>query len=159
MSIQNIIQESLNKNPIALKEALSEELRSRVAAVLESMISEKKKDEDDEEADKDDGKPYDDDSKGEFDDDKDDKKTKNEEVEQIDEISTPKLAQYMKKASSDLADKASTREFMKSNLPDLTDKDEKRKEKVDNSFKKEINKRKTGIATAASKISRRHYND
>lgn len=240
MSIKNIIQESLNKNPIGLKEALTEELRSRVAAVLESMIAEKKSEDDDEEDD--DGKPYDADSKGEYDDDEDEKSPKkskkeldeeveqideissdlakrytkrakmdrdfndedlerlprmvrhgtddqakqasadmmklgrrnskrtkginraakritNEEVEQIDEISTPKLARYMKKASTDLANKSSDREFMKSNLPNFTDKDERTKEKVDDAYKKSINKRKTGIATAASKISNRHRED
>ena len=270
MSIKNIIQESLNQNPIGLKEALAEELRGRVAAVLESMISEKKKDDED-----DDGKPYDDDSEGEF----DDKKTKNEEVEldeasnkafkskdktssaigdhhfdmyadhqemakkhreiggrqheaaakqhdkaakahfdasdehqnlagafnsgirkslenqkadrkrakeashtaalhsktayntsksldiiheeveQIDEISTPKLAHYMKKASTDLANTSANKEFMRANLPDLTDKDERTKEKVAKTFDKHIKKRKEGIATAASKISYRHHRE
>lgn len=328
MSIKNIIQESLNKNPIGLKEALTEELRSRVAAVLESMISEKKKDDDC------DDKAYDADSEGEY----DDKKTKNEEVEldeasnkafkskdktssaigdhhfdmyadhqemakkhreiggrqheaaakqhdkaakahfdasdehqnlagafnsgirkslenqkadrkrakeashtaalhsktayntsksldiheeveqideiskstlgsyltkstsqaiagghklgkdmnmddvhhlvkrakgintainkltkeeseQIDEISTPKLAHYMKKASTDLANASANKEFMRANLPDLTDKDERTKEKVAKTFDKHIKKRKEGIATAASKISYRHHRE
>lgn len=46
MSIKNILQESINKNPIDFKEALEEELRSRVALALEAKMS---KDEDDDE--------------------------------------------------------------------------------------------------------------
>ncbi len=34
MSVQRIIQESINKNPIGIKEALAEELRTRVALAL-----------------------------------------------------------------------------------------------------------------------------
>ena len=64
MSLKNIIQESLNKNPMGLKEALTEELRARVAVVLESMISEKSDDKFDTEF----KKPYDADSEGEYDD-------------------------------------------------------------------------------------------
>jgi hypothetical protein len=40
MSIQKLIQESLNRNPLEMKEALAGELRSRVALALESKISE-----------------------------------------------------------------------------------------------------------------------
>jgi hypothetical protein len=39
MKIQKIIQESLNKNPLGMKEALEEELRSRVATILEAKMS------------------------------------------------------------------------------------------------------------------------
>ncbi len=81
------------------------------------------------------------------------------ESEQIDEISTPKLARYMKRASDDLANNSANREFMKANLPNFTDKDERTKEKVDNTFKKMISKRKSGIAQAASKIARKHSED
>jgi hypothetical protein len=87
------------------------------------------------------------------------KKVMDEEVEQIDEISTPKLARYMKRASDDLANNSANREFMKANLPSFTDKDERTKEKVDNTFKKMISKRKAGIGQAASKIARKHSED
>lgn len=40
MSIQKIIQESINKNPLEVKEAISEELRVRIAAALEAKINE-----------------------------------------------------------------------------------------------------------------------
>lgn len=43
MSVQKIIQESINMNPLEMKEAIAEELRSRVALALEAMM----KDEDD----------------------------------------------------------------------------------------------------------------
>jgi len=40
MSIKQIIQESVNRNPLGLKEALEEELRSRITLALESKINE-----------------------------------------------------------------------------------------------------------------------
>lgn len=38
MPIQQIIQESINKNPLGLKEALEEELRARIALALEAKL-------------------------------------------------------------------------------------------------------------------------
>jgi rRNA maturation endonuclease Nob1 len=51
MSIKQIIQESINKNPLGLKEALEAELRSRVALAIEAKVaeSEHEDEEDDEE--------------------------------------------------------------------------------------------------------------
>jgi hypothetical protein len=46
MSIKQIIQESVNRNPLGLKEALEEELRGRVALALEAKMSEEDEDED-----------------------------------------------------------------------------------------------------------------
>jgi hypothetical protein len=40
MSIKQIIKESMDKNPLGLKEALAEELRARVALALEAKMSE-----------------------------------------------------------------------------------------------------------------------
>lgn len=40
MSIQKIIQESINKNPLSMKEAIAEELRIRVGLALEAKIDE-----------------------------------------------------------------------------------------------------------------------
>jgi hypothetical protein len=45
MSIQKIIQEAVNKNPLSLKEALEEELRSRVAAAVATKMEEVQLDE------------------------------------------------------------------------------------------------------------------
>lgn len=52
MSVKEIIQEAINENPIGVKEALSEELRKRIAAIFEEKLSEASdSDEDDEEED------------------------------------------------------------------------------------------------------------
>jgi 5'-3' exonuclease len=83
MPVQKIIQESLNRNPLEMKEALVEELRARVAAALESKINESK-DEDDEDED----------------DDEDDE----DEEEELDEVSGAKLGSYMVKARKSEAD-------------------------------------------------------
>jgi hypothetical protein len=40
MSIQKIIQESINGNPLEMKEALAEELRDRIRLALESKVDE-----------------------------------------------------------------------------------------------------------------------
>lgn len=40
MSTQRIIQESINKNPLGLKEALEEELRARVAEAISAKMEE-----------------------------------------------------------------------------------------------------------------------
>ncbi len=47
MSVQKIIQESINKNPLEMKEALSEELRARVTLALEAKMKEQDDEEDD----------------------------------------------------------------------------------------------------------------
>jgi hypothetical protein len=51
MSVKQIIQESISKNPIGLKEALAEELRSRVAFAIEAKMNEEIEEELDEEDD------------------------------------------------------------------------------------------------------------
>lgn len=48
MSVEKIINESVNKNPLGLKEALQEELRSRVALALEAKMADVDDEEDDE---------------------------------------------------------------------------------------------------------------
>ena len=242
MSVQKILQESIEKNPLGLKEAFIEELRARLGLALEAKMQGNKKDEDDKEKresfDLSDltleeledfmmseefeqldeiskktvvsymnkAKKSQDDAKGQrfpgavLGTKPKDPKTHgkrsagmsnafsklmgtakikatesfdlsdltleeledfmmSEEFEQLDEISTPKLARYMKRASDDLANNSANREFMKANLPSFTDKDERTKEKVDNTFKKMIGKRKAGIEKAASKIARKHSED
>lgn len=51
MSIEKIIQESVNKNPLAMKEALEEELRGRLALALEAKMKKESDDEDESEMD------------------------------------------------------------------------------------------------------------
>lgn len=60
MSIEDIIQESMNKNPLAVKKALEEELKTRIRAVLEAKCDDDEdEDEDEEEEDeKEEGKKY-----------------------------------------------------------------------------------------------------
>jgi hypothetical protein len=79
MPIKQIIQESINKNPLGLKEALEEELRGRIALALEAKVAESEHEDDEEEEDEEDDE--------------------DEESEQIDEISKKTLASYVKKAT------------------------------------------------------------
>jgi hypothetical protein len=48
MSIKQIIQESINQNPVGLKEALEAELSARIAIALEAKMSDEEEDLDDE---------------------------------------------------------------------------------------------------------------
>jgi hypothetical protein len=86
MTVQKIIQEAINKNPRDLKEALTEELRSRIALALEAKMSDEE-----------------DDDSSEEDDDEEDMK---EEAEQIDELKKSTLASYVSKASDNAASQA-----------------------------------------------------
>jgi len=61
MSVEKIIQETINKNPLSVKEALEEELKERIRLALEASDEEEMNDEDD-----------DDDEEMEDDDDEDD---------------------------------------------------------------------------------------
>jgi len=54
MSLQKIIKESVEKNPLGLKEALEEELRNRVALALEAKMKEEDDYDDDDDDDEDD---------------------------------------------------------------------------------------------------------
>jgi hypothetical protein len=47
MSVQKIIQESINMNPLEMKEAIAEELRARVALALEAKMKDDDEEEDD----------------------------------------------------------------------------------------------------------------
>jgi len=51
MSVTKIIEESVNKNPIGMKDALKEELRTRVALALEAKMKKEEDDMDDEDED------------------------------------------------------------------------------------------------------------
>jgi hypothetical protein len=102
MSIQEIIQHAIDKNPLALKEALEEELRGRVALALEAKMREQEEDEDDEDDDEDD---EDEDMKESFDlsgltlEELEDFMM-SEEFEQLDELDKKTLASYVKKAQT-----------------------------------------------------------
>jgi hypothetical protein len=81
MSIEQIVKEALNKNPIGLKASLEEELQSRIALALEAKVKAYTEEDDDDE-----------------DEDDDDK--------HLDEISKKTLASYVDKASDDAASHA-----------------------------------------------------
>lgn len=51
MSVQRIIQESVNKNPLGLKEAFAEELSERIRLALEAKMSDEEDDDDDDDED------------------------------------------------------------------------------------------------------------
>lgn len=87
MSVQKIIQESLNENPLEMKEALVEELRARVALALEAKMKDDEEDDEDE-----------DDSDEDVSDEEEDKKKMKEEIESLDELSPTVLRSYTKKA-------------------------------------------------------------
>lgn len=104
MSVKTIIQEAINKSPVALKEALEEELRARVALALEAKMKDEDEDEDEDEDD-------------DFDEDEDeDEDKKNESVEQIDEISSKTLGKYINKASRDVAKKETERSKLRDQI-------------------------------------------
>ena len=105
MSVREIIQHSLDKNPLAMKEALEEEMKSRVAATIEEKmlavmeeeydLEEDLDDEDYEEAeDMDESLDLSDLTLEELED-----FMMSEEFEQLDEISQDTLRSYIKRAS------------------------------------------------------------
>lgn len=95
MSVRDIIQHSLEKNPLAIKEALEAEMQERVRLAIEEKMAaalEEDAEEDLEEA-KDEDEDEDDEDEDEDEDDLD------EEVEQLDELSPEILKRYMHKSS------------------------------------------------------------
>lgn len=51
MSVQKIIQESINENPLEMKEALIKELQARIALALEAKMKDDDEEEDDDDSD------------------------------------------------------------------------------------------------------------
>lgn len=101
--VKQIIKEAMDRNPIGLKEALEEELRSRIALALEAKMKKEEDEMDDEDEDEDmeesfDLSDYTVEELKDF--------MMSEDFEQLDEISKKKLASYIKKAKTDVAGKA-----------------------------------------------------
>ena len=92
MSIEKIIQESINKNPLGMKEALEEELRNRLALALEAKMKKESDDEDD----MDESFNLSDLTLEELED-----FMVSEDFDQLDEISKKKVADYMDKSHSE----------------------------------------------------------
>ena len=151
MSIQKIIQESINKNPLEMKEIIAEELRARVALALEAKMK------DDEEED---------DMKDEDDEDEDDMKKESfnlsnytveeledfmvsEDFNQLNELDKKTLVSYVKKAAG------AGKDGMASNARNMTTAahfgdDKKGYEKS----QRKVNNRSTGIQRAADKLAK-----
>ena len=47
MSVNKIVAETINKNPLAVKEALEDEMKARIRLALESIINEEEMDDED----------------------------------------------------------------------------------------------------------------
>lgn len=111
MSVTDIIKHSVDKNPLAMKEALEAELAARIRLALEAKMSDDEDEEDEE----------DEDDEEEDDDSEEDKKLAKEEFDlsdltleelegfmesaefdQLDELDKKTLASYVKKASKDV---------------------------------------------------------
>lgn len=118
MSVREIIQHSLEKNPLAMKEALDGEMKARVAAAIEekmiaamSEAAHEDEDEDEDEDDDDDEDDEDEDMDESFDlsdytvEELEDFMV-SEDFDQLDEISKKTLTSYVKKASYDAASNA-----------------------------------------------------
>lgn len=102
MSIEKIIQESINKNPLGMKEALEEELRNRLALALEAKMKKESDDEEDmddeDEEDMDESFDLSDLTLEELED-----FMVSEDFDQLDEISKDLARRYIKGAKSDMA--------------------------------------------------------
>jgi hypothetical protein len=120
MSVKQIIQESISKNPIGLKEALAEELRSRVALALEAKMSEEL------------------DEELELDEEVEEDLELDESEDQLDEISGSKLGSYYvkaRKSKDDAIDKQSklfTAVKTKDDIPAATAKNKALARKISN---------------------------
>ena len=93
MSIKQIIQESVNRNPLGLKEALEAEMQARVRLALEAKMSEEDdEDEDEDDEDMDESFDLSDYTVEELED-----FIESAEFDQLDEISKKTLRSYVKK--------------------------------------------------------------
>ncbi len=93
--VKQIIKEAMDRNPIGLKEALEEELRSRVALALEAKMDHSDEDdyEDEDEEDDLDEETFTLEELEDF--------MESAEFDQLDEISKQKMGQYIKRAHTD----------------------------------------------------------
>lgn len=103
MSVREIIQHSLDKNPLAMKEALEEEMKARIAVAIEEKMNasmeeeydlEEAKDDDEDDDDMDESFDLSDLTLEELED-----FMMSEDFEQLDEISQDTLRSYIKRAS------------------------------------------------------------
>lgn len=149
MSIEKIIQESVNKNPLAMKEALEEELRGRLALALEAKMKKESDDEDDmddedeDEEDMDESSDLSDLTLEELED-----FMVSEDFDQLDEISKSTIASYVKKAGG--AGKQGLAHAVKSQMAAADSGDRAGYKKS----QRQANNRSTGIQRAADKLAK-----
>ena len=153
MSVERIIQESINKNPLGMKEALEEEMKARVLEAIQEKMSmdEAKDDEDDEDDDDDDedlGESFDlsDYTVEELED-----FMMSEEFEQLDEISKKTLASYVKKANRS-ANKSFNNAIKQQSIARRTDSASAERKQLQHS--KDFDKRATGIDRANARLTK-----
>jgi hypothetical protein len=111
MSVKRIIQESIEKNPLGVKEALEEALQERILVALEEKYKKMAMESDDEDEDEDDEDDEDEDDEDEDMDESLDLSDytveeleefmESADFEQLDEISKEKMGQYVKRAHAD----------------------------------------------------------
>lgn len=154
MSIQKIIQESINKNPLEMKEVIAEELRARVALALEAKMKDTEEDDEDDE-DEDDMKKesfdlsdYTIEELEDF--------MMSEEFEQLDELDKKTLGNYIKKASVDASLKRmkSDRLNTAASSGKISQGEFQALDRGANKLYKSSQNRLTGIAKATDKLTK-----
>ena len=157
MSVKRIIQESIDKNPLGVKEALEEAMQDRIRAALEEKyaeMTESKDEDDDEDEDEDEDDDEDDEDMDESFDlsDYTIEELKDfmvsEDFDQLDEISKKTLASYVKKAGG--AGKEGLAHAVKSQMSAADSGDRAGYKKS----QKQANNRSTGIQRAADRLAK-----
>ena len=156
MSVKRIIQESIDKNPLGVKEALEEALQDRVRAALEEKYKKMAM-----ESDEDDEDDEDDDDEDDEDEDMDESFDLSdytveeledfmvsEDFDQLDEISKKTLASYVKKAGG--AGKEGLAHAVKSQMSAADSGDRAGYKKS----QRQANNRSTGIQRAADRLAK-----
>lgn len=153
MSIQKIIQELINKNPLEMKEAIAEELRARVALALEAKMKDHEEDEDEDDEDDDMKESFDlsDYTVEELED-----FMVSEEFEQLDELDKKTLGDYIKKASVDASLKRmkSDRLNTAASSGKISQGEFQALDRGANKLYKSSQNRLTGIAKATDKLTK-----
>jgi len=156
MSIQKIIQESINRNPLEMKEVIAEELRARVALALEAKMKDDEEDDmEDEDEDEDDMKKesfdlskYTIEELEDF--------VESEDFNQLNELDKKTLGSYIKKASVDASLKRmkSDRLNTAASSGKISQGEFQALDRGANNLYKSSQKRLTGIAKATDKLTK-----
>jgi hypothetical protein len=151
MSIKQIIQESVNRNPLGLKEALEAEMQARVRLALEAKMSEMHDDEDEDEDEDEDDEDMDESfDLSDYTIEELEGFMESAEFDQLDEISKKTLTSYVKKADK-AADKSFSSAIKKQSLamkgvPGAAEKKAK--------HSRDFDKRATGLDRANARLAK-----